>query len=119
MSDDEKDYTFAPIYGDKSTGYHRHMISVVEFFYSNTLKSMLEDYAVTEMGCFDDYSYAAPRAKTIRRNGITKFILHVSQCINFHKKTKKDSIIVLRNGIHPCHMIYLGISMLIQMCVCY
>ena len=53
------------------------MISVVVFFYSNTLKIMLVDYAVTEMGCFGDYSDAATRAKTMRVNGITTFILHV------------------------------------------
>ena len=35
------------------------------------------------------------------------------------KKTKKDSIIVLRNGIHLCHMIYFGISLLIQPYVFY
>ena len=52
--------------GDESTGYHRHMISVVAFFYSNKLTSMLVNYSVTEMGCFDDYLDAAPRAKTIR-----------------------------------------------------
>ena len=40
---------------------------------------MLVDYAVTDMGCFDDYSDAAPRARTMRGNGITTFILHVSQ----------------------------------------
>ena len=72
-----------PTYGDESTGYNRHMISVVVFFYSNTLKSMLVDYAVTEMGCFDDYLDAAPRAKNMRGNGITTFLLHVAQCITF------------------------------------
>ena len=61
------------------------MISVVVFFYSNTLKSMLVDYAVTEMGCFDDYLDAAPHAKTMRGNGITKFILHAAQCITFRQ----------------------------------
>ena len=35
------------------------------------------------------------------------------------KKTKKDSILVLRNGIHPRHIIYFGISLLIQLCVFY
>ena len=29
------------------------------------------------------------------------------------------SIIILRNGVHPRHMIYLGISLLIQPYVCY
>ena len=61
------------------------MISVVVFFYSNTLKSMLVDYAVTEMGCFDDYLDAAPRAKTMRGNGINTFLLHFSQFITSHK----------------------------------
>ena len=46
---------------------------------------MLVDYAVTEMGCFEDYSYASPRAKTMRGNGITTFILHVAQCITFRQ----------------------------------
>ena len=46
---------------------------------------MLVDYAVTEMGLSDDYSDAVPRAKIIRRNGITTFILHVAQCITFNE----------------------------------
>ena len=57
------------------------MISVVVFSYSNTIQSILVNYAVTEMGCFDDYSDTAPHAKTIRWNSITNFILHVAQCI--------------------------------------
>ena len=60
---DEKVYKYVPKYGDESTGYHRHMISVVVFFYLNTLKNMLVDYAVTEMGCFDDYLDTATRDK--------------------------------------------------------
>ena len=47
---------------------------------------MLVYYAVTDMDCFDDYSDAAPRAKTMRVNGITTFILHVVQCITLHQK---------------------------------
>ena len=35
------------------------------------------------------------------------------------KKTKKDSIIVFRNVIHPRHMVYFGICIIIQLCVCY
>ena len=46
---------------------------------------MSVDYEVTEMGCFDEYSDAAPRAKTMRGNGITTLLLHVDQCITFHK----------------------------------
>ena len=61
------------------------MISVVVFFYLNKLKPKLVDPVVTEMGCFDDYLDAATRAKTMRGNGITTFLLHVAQCITFHK----------------------------------
>ena len=81
--DDKQDYTFAPTYGYESTGYHRNMISIVVFFYSNTLKSMLVNYAVTEMVWFDEYLDADPRAKNMGGNGITTFLLHVAQCISF------------------------------------
>ena len=37
------------------------------------------------MSCFDDYLYAAPRAKTMRGDGITTFILHFTQCITFNQ----------------------------------
>ena len=37
------------------------------------------------MGCFGDYLDAAPRAKTMRGNGISTFLLYVSQCITFRK----------------------------------
>ena len=46
---------------------------------------MLVDYVVTDMGCFDDYSDAAPHAKTTRDYVITTFILNVSQCITFNQ----------------------------------
>ena len=82
---DQKDDAFAPKYGDGSTYFHLHMIAVVVFYYSNTLQSMLVDYAVTEMGCFDYYLDASPRAKTMRVNGITTFLLHIAQCITFHQ----------------------------------
>ena len=81
---DKKTYAFAPTYGDGSTDFHRQMISVFVFYYSNKLQSVLVDYGVKRMGCFDDYSDAAPSAKTMRGNGITNFILHVSQCITFN-----------------------------------
>ena len=45
---------------------------------------MLLDYGVIEIGRFDDYSDAAPPAKTMRGNGITTFLLRVDQCITFH-----------------------------------
>ena len=45
--DDENAYKFGPKYGGESTGFHRHMISVVVFSYSETLKSTLVEYAAT------------------------------------------------------------------------
>ena len=62
------------------------MISIVVFSYSNTLQSMLVDYEVTEMGCFDEYADAVSRAKSMRVNGITTFLLHIAQCITFNSK---------------------------------
>ena len=59
------------------------MISVVVFSYSQTLKSMLIEYAATEMGFLDDYSDTDPNHKSIRGNGITTFLFHVAQCIIF------------------------------------
>ena len=49
MNDDQNAYAFAPTYGDEYTDFHHHLISVVVLFYSNKLKSMLVDYAVTKM----------------------------------------------------------------------
>ena len=63
--------------------FHQHMISIVVFSYSETLQIMLVEYAATEMGFFDDYSDADPNHKSIRGNGISTFIFHVSQCILF------------------------------------
>ena len=91
------DYKYGPTYGDESTGYHLHMISVVVFFYSNTPKIMLVDYAVTDMNFFDDYLDAAPRAKTMRENGITTFILHLTRCITLRQK------ILLQQHLFPRH----------------
>ena len=56
------------------------------FHYSNKIQSMLVDYAVTEMGCFDDYLYDALCSKTMRGNGINSFLLQVAQCITLHQK---------------------------------
>ena len=64
------------------------MISVVVVYYSETIESMLVDYAVTEMGFLDDYSDAAPQGKSIRWNGITTFLLHVAQCIIFNQTNR-------------------------------
>ena len=82
-NEDEKAYKICPLYGGETTGFHRHMISVVVFSFSETLESMLVEYAAIEMGFLDDYSDAAPKGKIIRVNGITTFLLHVSQMYNF------------------------------------
>ena len=55
---------------------------------------MLVDYAVTEMGCFDDYSDAAPCAKTMSGNSINNFLLHVSQCITFNQTIKLTATLI-------------------------
>ena len=84
-NDGQKYYAFASTYGDGSTAFHYHGISVVVFFCSNKLQIMLVDYAVNKMSCFDYYSEATPRAKTRGGNGITIFLLHVAQCITFNQ----------------------------------
>ena len=81
MNEDENAYKYGPLYGGESTGFHRYMISVVVFSYSESLKTMLVEYVATEMGFLDDYSDADPNHKRIRRNGITTFLLHIDQCI--------------------------------------
>ena len=80
-------------YGEKYTGYHRHMISVVVFFYSNTIQSILVYYAVTDMDCFDDYPGAVPCAKIMRENDITTFVLQISLCITFNQKNVTGTLI--------------------------
>ena len=47
MNEDENDYKCSPLYGGESTGFHCHMISVVVFSYSETLESLLVEYAAT------------------------------------------------------------------------
>ena len=84
-NEDQKAHAFAPTYGDGFTAFCSHMISVVVFSYSNTLQSMLVNYVVTDMGWFNDYLDSAPHAKTMRVNGITNFLLQVSQCVTFNQ----------------------------------
>ena len=97
-NDDKKAYAFAPTYGYGYTDFHCHMISVVVFSYSNKIQSMLLDYADTGMGCFDDYSDASPRAKTMRGNGITTFLLQFLQCITFNQ------FFLLQQQLSPMHV---------------
>ena len=97
-NDDQKYYAFAPTYGYGSTAFNRHMISVIVFYYSSTLQIMLVDYTVTDMGNFDDFSDAAPRAKSMRGNGITTFLLHVAQCITFNQKMFLQQPLFPRHG---------------------
>ena len=47
---------------------------------------MLGDYSVTYMGSFEYYLDAAPRAKTMRGNGITSFLLLVAKFTTFCQK---------------------------------
>ena len=44
---------------------------------------MLIEYAAIEMGFLDEYSDADPDHKSIRVNGITTFLFHITQCILF------------------------------------
>ena len=60
------------------------MISVVVFSYLETLKSMLVEYAATEMGFLDEYSDADPNHKRIRGNGITTFLFHIGNKYSFN-----------------------------------
>ena len=46
------------------------------------------------MGFLDDYSDADPNHKSIRVNGITKFLFHVAQCIIFHLKNCVKTILI-------------------------
>ena len=80
---DENTYKFGPKYGGEFTGFHRHMISVVVFSYSETLKSTLVEYTATDMGFLDDYYDADPNHKSIRVNGIATFLFHVAKYIIF------------------------------------
>ena len=85
---DENAFKYGPLYGGESTSFHRHMISVVVFSYSETLEGMLVEYVGTEMGFFDDYSDADPNQKIIRGNGINTFLLHAAQCIIFNQTNR-------------------------------
>ena len=57
---------------------------------------MLVDYAVTVMGSFDDYPDAAPSAKTMRGNGITKFLLHFAQRSTFRKTNPVTATLIAK-----------------------
>ena len=85
---------FWPLYGGECTGFHHHMISVVVFSYSETLEIMLVDYAVTEIGFLGGYSDADPQGKSMRGNGITTFLLHVTQCIVFNQTNRVKATLI-------------------------
>ena len=93
-NEDENAFKNGPLYGGESTGFHRHMISVVVFYYSETLGRMLVEYAATVMGFLDDYSDADPNHKSIRLNGITAFLLHVAQCIIFNQTNRVKTTLI-------------------------
>ena len=45
------------------------------------------------MGCFDDYSDATSHSKKMSGNGITTFLLQVTQCITFNQKIVTATLI--------------------------
>ena len=55
---------------------------------------MLIEYAATEMGFLDDYSDADPNHKSIRGNGISTFIFHIAQCIDFNLTNHVKTILI-------------------------
>ena len=97
-------YKYVPTYGYESTGYNRHMVSVVVFSNSNTHKSMLVNYAVIEMGCFDVCLDAAPRAKTMRGNGISTFLLYVAQCITSHQSNIVTATLIVESSLKSFYL---------------
>ena len=62
---------------------------------------MVVDYAVTQMGLFDYDSDVAPRAKTMRVNGITTFLLHIYQCITLHLKNIVSATLIAEAALKP------------------
>ena len=46
------------------------------------------------MGSLDDYSNAAPKGKSIRVNGITTFLLHISQKIIFNQTNRVKTTLI-------------------------
>ena len=55
---------------------------------------MLVEYVATEMVLLYDYSYADPNHKSIRGNGIPKFLLHLSQYIIFNQTNHVKTILI-------------------------
>ena len=55
---------------------------------------MLVEYEITEISFLNDYSDADPNHKSIRGSGITKFLLHVAQCIIFNQKNCVKTILI-------------------------
>ena len=111
--DDENTYKLGPKYGGESTGLHQHMISVVVFYYSETLKSMLIKYVATEMGFLDDYSDADPNHKSIRGNCITTYLFHVAQCILFNLTNSVKTILISNASLKSFYSRY-GFTVIID-----
>ena len=103
MDDDQKYYAFVPTYGDVSTAFQRHMISVVVFSSSEKLQSMLVGYAVIEMVCFDDSLYAAPHSKTMRGDCITLFLLHIYRFIIVNKTRFVTETLVAKDWLNSLY----------------
>ena len=64
---------------------------------------MLVEYAATEMVFLDYYSDADPNHKSIRVNGITTFLFHVSQCIIFHLTNFVKTILIANASLKSFH----------------
>ena len=67
---------------------------VAVFYYSQTLKSMLIEYAAKEMGFLHDYYDADPNHRIIRVNGSPTYIFHVAQCIIFCRTNYVKKILI-------------------------
>ena len=76
-------YMTSIFHPDKNIGLDTTEMMKMMFSYSETLEILLVEYTATEIGFLDDYLDADPNHKSIRGNGITTFILHVSQMYNF------------------------------------
>ena len=88
-NDDQKDYAFAPTYGDEYTAFHRHMISVV-FFTSK--KSFKVCWCIEQLGdevppSDDWFSYEYINAEVNNKLDNTKGLLAGDE---MEKKTKND-----------------------------
>ena len=65
---------------------------------------MLVDYVVTDMGTFGNYLDAVPRSKTMRGDGITTFIFHVSQCIIINQTKFVTALLIPEDWLNSLYL---------------